>query len=114
MRQSAMKRASRISTTMPADPESTGIPAQWLSPDSIQPNVQIDRGTYQGEAGTKPDPSFYHLEGASLEFFKSSTGVADEEMLKSHILDIQAKAFEVSTKCPLPTGTHCLSQTSLS
>lgn len=43
------------------------------------------------------DPSLYKLEGESLDFYKRETGIADEELLKEHILTVQRKAFEVST-----------------
>ncbi|KAF9485220.1 hypothetical protein BDN70DRAFT_824365 [Pholiota conissans] len=43
----------------------------------------------------KLDPSFYHLDADELAFFKTLTGISDEQDLKSHIISVQAKAYEV-------------------
>jgi len=41
------------------------------------------------------DISLYSLQGDQLEFFRTTTGIQDEEELKQHILNVQAKAYEV-------------------
>ncbi|EED81259.1 predicted protein [Postia placenta Mad-698-R] len=41
------------------------------------------------------DASFYRLSGEELQFFKSQTGIQDEEELKKHIMNIQQEAWEV-------------------
>lgn len=43
----------------------------------------------------KLDPSYYHLQPDELTFFQHLTGINDEDVLKEHILRIQAKAYEV-------------------
>ncbi|KAF8962729.1 hypothetical protein BDZ97DRAFT_1920297 [Flammula alnicola] len=40
----------------------------------------------------KLDPSLYSLRADELAFFKSLTGIRDEEEVKAHIMDVQAKA----------------------
>lgn len=49
----------------------------------------------------KLDTSFYSLEDEELEFFRTLTGITDEEELKVHIVDVQAKAYQVSVWCIL-------------
>lgn len=39
-----------------------------------------------------------------LAFFKSQTGIDDEEALKNHVADIQAEAVKVS--CPSRAKSH--------
>ncbi|KAJ7581199.1 hypothetical protein C8J56DRAFT_793698 [Mycena floridula] len=39
------------------------------------------------------DPAFYHIEGDELVFFKSQTGIQDDDELKEHILAVQSKAY---------------------
>ncbi len=41
------------------------------------------------------DPKLYSLDEQEAAFFKSATGIQDEEELKKHILDVQAKAYAV-------------------
>ena len=41
------------------------------------------------------EPSLYHLSGENLAFFKEQTGIQDEEELKRHVFDVQAKAYEI-------------------
>ncbi|KAJ7590102.1 hypothetical protein C8J56DRAFT_588842 [Mycena floridula] len=41
------------------------------------------------------DPSLYVLEDDQLGFFKSQTGIDDEEELRAHVLAVQAKAYEI-------------------
>lgn len=49
-----------------------------------------------GEAYRPPlDESFYHLSEDEAAFFKSQTGIKDDEELKRHILKAQANAYEV-------------------
>jgi hypothetical protein len=45
--------------------------------------------------GPPLDPSLYSLSGEELEFFKTQTGIHDEEELKNHIIAIQTKAYAV-------------------
>ncbi|KAL0954797.1 hypothetical protein HGRIS_003744 [Hohenbuehelia grisea] len=48
-------------------------------------------------AGKRPqlDPSFYNLEEDEADFFKTQTGIEDDEELKEHILAVQAKAYKI-------------------
>ncbi|KDQ24625.1 hypothetical protein PLEOSDRAFT_1113876 [Pleurotus ostreatus PC15] len=41
------------------------------------------------------DPKLYSLDEQEAAFFKSATGIQDEEELKKHILDVQAKAYAI-------------------
>jgi|ERR1700722_9994223 len=41
------------------------------------------------------DESLYHLDHDELTFFRTHTGIDNDEDLKSHILSIQAKAYDV-------------------
>ncbi|KAJ7590107.1 hypothetical protein C8J56DRAFT_588891 [Mycena floridula] len=41
------------------------------------------------------DPSLYVLEEDQLGFFRSQTGIDDEEELRAHVLAVQAKAYEI-------------------
>ena len=41
------------------------------------------------------DPSLYDLAADELEFYKSATGIQDENELNEHILRVQAKAYQV-------------------
>ncbi|KAG1821674.1 uncharacterized protein BJ212DRAFT_914119 [Suillus subaureus] len=42
------------------------------------------------------DTSFYNLSPAQAAFFKTQTGIDDDEDLKRHILEVQAKAYKVA------------------
>jgi hypothetical protein len=42
------------------------------------------------------DTSFYSLSTEEAAFFKAQTGIDDDEDLKKHILEVQAKAYEAS------------------
>lgn len=46
---------------------------------------------------TKPpiDESLYSLDPDEYAFFKSQTGISNEDELKAHILAVQARAYEV-------------------
>jgi hypothetical protein len=51
----------------------------------------------------KLEPSLYNPQDDELLFFRKLTGIEDENELKSHILTVQAKAYEVSdVLIPLP------------
>ena len=41
------------------------------------------------------DPSFYNLQPDEIAFFQQLTGIKDEGELKQHILNVQAKAYDV-------------------
>lgn len=43
------------------------------------------------------DPSLYTLSAESSAFFKSTTGIHDDNELKEHILNVQAQAYAVCT-----------------
>jgi len=43
----------------------------------------------------KLNPSYYHLQPDELAFFQHITGIEDQDVLKQHILTIQAKAYQV-------------------
>jgi hypothetical protein len=42
------------------------------------------------------DTSLYSLSSEQAAFFKAQTGIDDDEELKRHILEMQAKAYEAS------------------
>lgn len=42
------------------------------------------------------DPSLYQPDPEEVEFFKSQTGISDEEELKNHVLAVQKEAWAVS------------------
>ncbi|KAF8896611.1 hypothetical protein BD779DRAFT_1727596 [Infundibulicybe gibba] len=46
---------------------------------------------------TRPplNPSLYSLDGDELAFFQEQTGIQDPAELKAHILNVQAKAYEI-------------------
>lgn len=49
-------------------------------------------------SGDKPPlegDKFYSLSEEELAFFKSQTDINDDDALKQHILDVQAKAYDV-------------------
>jgi len=46
----------------------------------------------------KLDPKYYHLKPDELTFFQHLTGIRDEQELRQHILDVQAKAYEVGLR----------------
>jgi hypothetical protein len=39
---------------------------------------------------------FYNLEGQELDFFQRLTKIENEDDLRTHIVDVQRKAFQVS------------------
>ena len=41
------------------------------------------------------DPSLYSLQPDEIAFFQQLTGIKDEDELKQHILNVQAKAYDV-------------------
>jgi hypothetical protein len=41
------------------------------------------------------DPNLYNLQPEEAAFFKQLTGINDDELLKQHIIQVQAKAYEV-------------------
>ena len=43
----------------------------------------------------KLDPGYYDLQPDELAFFQHLTGISDQDALKQHILNVQAKAYEV-------------------
>ena len=47
------------------------------------------------------DPSVYALNGNELAFFKTQTGIQNEDELRDHILAVQAEAYAV---CRLSTS----------
>lgn len=44
------------------------------------------------------DKSLYRIRPEEKEFFKQATGINDEEELKEHIFEIQAKAYTVCSR----------------
>ncbi|KAF8905736.1 hypothetical protein CPB84DRAFT_1835288 [Gymnopilus junonius] len=50
---------------------------------------------YYDDLKPKLDPSLYSLDPDEQEFFKELTGIQDDEILKHHILFIQAKAYDL-------------------
>lgn len=66
----------------------------------------------KGEFVTYPlDATFYNLGEQEIAFFKSHTGINDEEELKQHILRVQKEAYEVGlfsrpTLEPLTPGRY--------
>jgi hypothetical protein len=53
--------------------------------------------TIEAAARRPLDPDLYHLprDRDALEFFKSQTGISDDEELKKHILQVQEEAYNV-------------------
>ena len=49
------------------------------------------------------DPSFYSLSEAEAAFFKATTGIHDDEELKTHILMAQENAYNVGHFLACPT-----------
>jgi len=45
--------------------------------------------------GRSLDESLFTPDPAELAFFKSQTGIDDEQALKDHIISIQRKAYEI-------------------
>lgn len=43
------------------------------------------------------DETLYELSADELEFFRSQTGISNEHALKQHIVNVQRKAYSVST-----------------
>jgi hypothetical protein len=43
------------------------------------------------------DPSLYNMRSEDAAFFKKMTGIKDDETLKQHVLDVQAKAYKATT-----------------
>ncbi|KAG9316774.1 hypothetical protein JVU11DRAFT_2837 [Chiua virens] len=57
------------------------------------------------------DPSLYALDPESFTFFKSITGINDNDELRKHILNVQAKAYAVFTRLKIskaPAYEHVL------
>ncbi|KAG2361434.1 hypothetical protein BDR07DRAFT_1409788 [Suillus spraguei] len=52
--------------------------------------------TFQTTSTPKEDTSLYSLSPKQAEFFKAQTGINDDEDLKKHILEVQAKAYKVA------------------
>lgn len=50
----------------------------------------------QATSTPKEDTSLYSLSPKQAEFFKAQTGINDNEDLKKHILEVQAKAYKAS------------------
>lgn len=53
------------------------------------------------------DASFYTPDEEEKAFMKATTGIQDDEELKTHIIAVQTKAFGVSNPltCPQPSQT---------
>ena len=49
------------------------------------------------------DDDFYHLGPEEAAFFKSWTGINDDEKLKQHILEVQRDAYQVGETVQSPT-----------
>ena len=47
-------------------------------------------------AESKLDESLYNLKEDEAAFFKSQTGIQDDEALKRHIINMQTEAYKVS------------------
>ncbi len=45
---------------------------------------------------------FYHLDNDALEFFKTASGIKDEEGLRMHIIAVQREAYKVNCLCHPP------------
>ncbi|KAG1762321.1 hypothetical protein EV702DRAFT_1229223 [Suillus placidus] len=52
--------------------------------------------TFQTASTPTVDTSFYSLSSEEATFFKAQTGIDDDEDLKKHILEVQAKAYKVA------------------
>ena len=65
---------------------------------SIRSMVENDRlSTLRTDFQSLPlqDIMFYNLDDAESAFFKSQTGIQDDELLKKHIVEAQEEAFKV-------------------
>lgn len=51
------------------------------------------------------NPDFYNPQPQDVAFFKQQTGIHDDELLKQHIMQVQAKAYKVHL---LPSLLHDL------
>lgn len=61
----------------------------------LHPNMSI-RTVFSDSATIPPvDDNLYNLSGAELDFFKSQTGIDDDEKLRRHILSAQKEAYKV-------------------
>jgi hypothetical protein len=52
--------------------------------------------TFQAALVPTVDTGLYNLSPAQAAFFKTQTGIDDDEDLKRHILEVQAKAYKAS------------------
>ncbi|KAG2055200.1 hypothetical protein BDR06DRAFT_1020442 [Suillus hirtellus] len=52
--------------------------------------------TFRMASAPTVDTSLYSLSSEQAEFFKAQTGINDDEDLKRHILEVQAKAYKVA------------------
>jgi hypothetical protein len=52
--------------------------------------------TFQTASIPAADTSLYSLTSEEAAFFKAQTGIDDDEDLKRHILEVQAKAYKVN------------------
>ncbi|KAG2146167.1 uncharacterized protein EDB93DRAFT_1286561 [Suillus bovinus] len=52
--------------------------------------------TFQTSSVPTVDASLYNLSPAQAAFFKSQTGIDNDEDLKRHILEVQAKAYKIA------------------
>ncbi len=52
---------------------------------------------YYADPALRPslNPDFYGLKEDELAFFQNLTGITDETELKSHIISVQTKAYQV-------------------
>ena len=51
------------------------------------------------------NPDFYNPQPQDVAFFKQQTGIHDDELLKQHIMQVQAKAYKVHLPSLLPRHT---------
>ncbi|KAG2051628.1 hypothetical protein BDR06DRAFT_889242 [Suillus hirtellus] len=58
--------------------------------------------TFQTASVPIVDTSFYKMSPAQAAFFKTQTGIDDDEDLKRHILEVQAKAYKANFAAPYP------------
>ena len=78
----------------------TTSPTDSYLPKNIRSMVENDRlSTLRADFQSLPlqDIMFYNLDDAESAFFKSQTGITDDEQLKKHIVEAQEEAFKVLT-----------------
>lgn len=62
-------------------------------------DLEIEVTTAKSVSDTVPLGAAYALSPEQAAFFKTETGIDNDDDLKAHILDVQKKAYQVSHQC---------------